>query len=294
MVQFTIIIPTYNREKQIISLLSSINTLSENTPPFEVIVVDDGSLPSLKIQKNKYNYSLTILSQENSGPARARNRGAEAAQGEFLIFIDDDCLPDTDWLTNYEEFCSENPALLLGGHILNGLEGNPYSHATQMLVDFLLESYSPQEHLGGFFPTSNMLVPRSMFLALKGFNPALYFGEDREFCYRWFLKGLNFAHVKGAKISHFHSLNFLSFLKLHFKYGSGTYHLRQLANKMQKPIPFSDINFYLQLIFSPFQKHTVPRGVLYALLLFCSQGANAFGIFTEYFKNSLLFRKSLT
>jgi len=294
MVQFTIIIPTYNREKQITSLLSGINILNENTPPFEVVVVDDGSLPPLKVQKSEYNYPLTLLCQENSGPAQARNTGAEIARGEFLVFIDDDCSPDADWLINYQKSCNKNPELLLGGYTSNGLEENPYSHTTQMLVDFLLDHYSPQEHLGGFFPTNNMLVPKLMFLALGGFNPSVYFGEDREFCYRWVLKGHNFAHVKGAKVSHSHSLNFLSFLKLHFRYGSGTYHFRRLANKIQKPIPYSGLKFYLQLIFSPFQQYTIPRGVLYALLLFCSHGANAVGIFFEYFKTSLLFRKRLT
>lgn len=284
MLKFTIIIPTYNREKQIISLLNQINSLSEKSPPFEVIVVDDGSLYPLNVQKNEYNYQITLLRQENSGPAKARNAGAEMARGEFLVFIDDDCMPDVDWLIQYEESCDKNPTSLLGGHTVNGLEGNQYSHTTQMLVDFLLDCYSPREYLGGFFSTNNMLVSRAMFRALEGFNPILSFGEDREFCYRWAVKGLSFIHVKGAKISHFHSLNFISFLKLHFKYGTGTYHFRRLASEnIQNPIPFSRPDFYLRLILSPFKRHEKQRAIVYTALLFGTQIANVSGVFAAWF-----------
>ena len=289
MVQFTIIIPTYNREKQITSLLASIDKLCKDSPSFEVIVVDDGSMQPVKAENNKYNYRLTVLRQDkNCGPAQARNEGARLASGEFLVFIDDDCLPDTRWLIHYQKLTIKYPESLLGGCTINGLKNNPYSEATQMLIDYLLENYSPQCHLGGFFPTNNMLVPRTMFLELGGFNPSLYFGEDREFCCRWALEKSTFVEAKTARVSHFHYLNFLSFLKLHFMYGSGTFHFRRLTLKnLKNHISYSMPNFYLRLISSPFEHYQNLKAVKYTLLLLCSQLANVSGFFAAWFSNSV-------
>ena len=277
--KFSVIIPTFNREHQLSKLLAAIGKLNADSPSFEVIVVDDGSVPALSVRKEVYEYPLAVIRQGNAGPAEARNKGAAKARGDYLIFIDDDCLPYPNWLMGFDEFCTKEHDLLLGGYTINGLENNLYSQATQHLVDFLFEHYHPCDHIGGFFPTNNMLVPRVLFHSLNGFNSSLRYGEDREFCYRWALKKQLFKTAPNAKILHCHELNFVSFLKLHFNYGSGSFHFRRLAaRKLYRPVPLSSYTFYLRLIFSPFKKTSMLQATALTVLLFCTQTANAFGM----------------
>ena len=98
---FSIIIPTFNRAVQLRNCLAAIAALDFPADNFEVIVVDDGSKSLSDAIVNKFSKSLKIslLSQKNSGPAAARNNGADRATGQFLVFTDDDCAPATDWLT---------------------------------------------------------------------------------------------------------------------------------------------------------------------------------------------------
>ena len=97
---FSIIIPTYNRPKQLVVCLESLADLEYPRDCFEVLVVDDGSEISLEpvIAPFHKRINLTLLKQTNAGPAAARNTGARQAKGDFLTFVDNDCKPASDWL----------------------------------------------------------------------------------------------------------------------------------------------------------------------------------------------------
>lgn len=88
----SVIIPLYNKEKYILSCLESLTV--QNYKELEVIVIDDGSTDSgvSLIENSSYlrQLNLKIIRQENSGPSSARNRGIEAATGEFILFLDAD------------------------------------------------------------------------------------------------------------------------------------------------------------------------------------------------------------
>ena len=87
----TVIIPTYNRYE---SLKQSLRALAEQDYPkdqFEVIVVDDGSKDNTaEIVHEPLPYPLKYIRQANQGATVARNRAADEARGELLVFLDDD------------------------------------------------------------------------------------------------------------------------------------------------------------------------------------------------------------
>ncbi len=144
---FSIIIPTYNRPQPLTNCLQSLANLDYPHNRLEVIVVDDGSKISLDtvVKPFQNQLNLTLISQTNAGPASARNRGANLAKGQYLGFTDDDCSLDPNWLSALENTFSKRPNALLGGKTINALSDNPYSTASQLLIDYIYD-YSRISH----------------------------------------------------------------------------------------------------------------------------------------------------
>lgn len=93
MPKVSIVIPVYNASQYLAECLESI--IRGRLKEIEVIAVDDGSTDnSLDILNNyKVKYGIKVLTQQNSGPAKARNAGLDVATGEFVGFVDSD-----DWV----------------------------------------------------------------------------------------------------------------------------------------------------------------------------------------------------
>jgi len=93
----SVIIPAYNASKTIRSCLQEIISQASSFD-CEVIVVDDGSKDETSlIIKNEFK-SVKLITQENAGPAKARNTGASVGSGDIIVFTDSDCVPDKGWL----------------------------------------------------------------------------------------------------------------------------------------------------------------------------------------------------
>lgn len=95
---FSIIIPLYNKEKEIRQTLESV--LLQNFHDFDVIVINDGSTDqSEKIVGTFTDERLKLITTLNQGVSKARNLGIENAKGEFLAFLD----ADDYWYPNHLE-----------------------------------------------------------------------------------------------------------------------------------------------------------------------------------------------
>ncbi len=194
---------------------------------FEVIVVIDGKG---KPRKEPLDYlkeflSLTILEQPHAGPAVARNTGAEVARGEFLSFLDDDCVPAADWLKRLADRVAASPDCAVGGSTVNVLRQNRYSAASQLLIDYLHSYYNADPLHSRFLASNNLAMPAKGFRLVGGFNPRypLAAAEDRELCRRWLDFGYGMIHEPRAIVYHAHALTFRSFWRQHFGYGCGAY-----------------------------------------------------------------------
>ncbi len=109
---FSVVIPTYERHKQLDTLIHCLQNQIERD--FEVVVVDQSQAPWSGAGEI-HGFPLVYFHSPVKGAVRARNNGAFLAQGEIVAFIDDDCLPAEDWLLNARSYFS-NPAVV-------GLEG---------------------------------------------------------------------------------------------------------------------------------------------------------------------------
>ena len=101
--KYSIIVPVYNRPDEVDELLQS---LTEQTlKDMEVIIVEDGSSQPCENIVHRYagKLQLRYYTKENSGPGQTRNFGAEHSQGEYLIFLDSDCVLPPDFLKRRAE-----------------------------------------------------------------------------------------------------------------------------------------------------------------------------------------------
>jgi len=86
----SIIIPVFNGERFLREAVESV--LAQKYSPVEIIIVDDGSTDSTATLARSFPETVRYLHQTNHGPAAARNRGIEQAQGDLIAFADADDL----------------------------------------------------------------------------------------------------------------------------------------------------------------------------------------------------------
>ena len=98
----SVVVPVYNAEKYIIKCLESLIAAKEQNK-LEIVVIDDGSTDnSLKIcrQFSADHSYLVVLTQQNSGPSVARNRGVKVATGDYLVFVDADDYVEPSYISD--------------------------------------------------------------------------------------------------------------------------------------------------------------------------------------------------
>jgi len=237
----SVVIPSYCRPAALGRCLAALAEQDFAPAQFEVIVVDDGSDPPLRDSVSGFGrrLSLTVLRQDNAGPGAARNRGAAAARGSLLAFTDDDCLPESGWLSALAEKHSENPTDLLGGPLRNHDSTNPYAEAAQLIVDSAYCFYSEHPESGRFFASNNMAVPASEFASVGGFDADFRIAsEDRDLCDRWLQSGRNLQFADGAVVRHDPHLHLGGFIRQFFNYGRGAYqfHRARKARHRNRPV----------------------------------------------------------
>ncbi len=284
--KFSVIIPTYQRLECLRDCLTGISANLAAKSDFEVIVVDDHSDddPSVVINSFKPEFNVNLLYQEkNQGPAAARNRGAGHARGDYLLFIDDDCIPCPEWLDTIGEHLNGSDSLAIGGNCLNELNKRVFSEAQQMMMDYLYAYYNSDPTNAQFCPTNNLAIPRKGFLQMGGFDTSFRkaAGEDRDFSARWLRTGADMRFITDAPVYHQHAMGLKEFFRMHYWYGRGARRFHHLeAEKVDKK-GLEPIGFYTGLIFFPFSQTTLMRAATISLLQLLSQVAHTFGYLRE-------------
>ena len=102
-VKYSVVIATHNRAQILEKCLSALANQTISKREYEIILTDDGSTDNTneivnRFIKNNPEVQMNYTYQENSGPAKARNRGIEYSKGELILFTDDDCIVPTNWI----------------------------------------------------------------------------------------------------------------------------------------------------------------------------------------------------
>ena len=283
---FSIIIPTYNRNVQLKSCLDSLTSLNYSSSNFEVIVVNDGGSKKLDnlLAPFKKHINVLAIDKNNGGPASARNAGAEIAKGDFLVFTDDDCQPDREWLMQLEERLRTNPNCLIGGKALNLFKDNIYSTASQIIIEVVYRYYNKNPEKCNFFSSNNIALSKRYFWEVGGFDEQFRTAEDRDLCNRWLNKGLIIKYANNALIYHANELNLFTFCKQYFNYGRGSYLFYNKVH-INSLVYFGNLlKFNLNprnLLVYPVPEHNIFRGLWLVILLILWQVTNSAGFIFE-------------
>jgi len=183
----SIVIPTYNRKETLQQTLKALFNQSYPKDKYEIIVVDDGSTDGTEemIDEliNKSPCKLKYLHQKNQGPAVARNNSIKSSEGKIILFTDDDCVPEIDWISKHVKWY-EKDIIGVGGLLISKnetlLDKMDYYRYKEQYVDRKLV-YNPI-----LLGTANCSYKREILAEVGGFDESFPFpgGEDGDLATR--------------------------------------------------------------------------------------------------------------
>jgi glycosyltransferase involved in cell wall biosynthesis len=171
--QVTVLITTFNGEHFIADAINS--ALRQTYRPFEILVIDDGSSDGVASVVRGFK-GVQYVYQENQGVSVARNTGLALARGDVIAYLDHDDIWAPNMLAIHASYLSAHPEIAC-----------TVASGRNRYMDGSLGS-------GPAYPCFGSLVMRrSMFAVVGGFDPAMVRAEDIEWVMRLGEAGLRFA-----------------------------------------------------------------------------------------------------
>ena len=215
----SVIIPAFNAEKTIAQVIESV--LKQSIPLEEIILVDDGSKD--KTVEICSRYPVKIIANENkSGAGNARNRGAQAAKGEIIAFLDSDVALEDDALERLIiPFKDPNIAAALGNYSHN-IRGMNFASAYKQLYLYYTYEQNGGGELRNQFWTALGAVRRDVLIDCGGFREDFSGAgfEDIDLGVRLTRGGYRIKHAPGAYGRHLRIFTFLSLIANDYRKGT--------------------------------------------------------------------------
>lgn len=176
----SVIVPALNEARVIGQCLGALARQSLARGAFEVILVDNGSSDeTLEIARRfQASLNLTVLEKRDVHISALRNHGAAAARGEFLAFLDADCIAPPDWLSQAADRLSAPGAGVVGAHYAIPPASSWVARA------WYEDLRTVKQGRVSYVPAGCLLVSRELFFEVGGFDESIQTSEDCEFCQR--------------------------------------------------------------------------------------------------------------
>ena len=220
---FSIIIPVYNRPDEIDELLESLVVQDYNSP-FEIVIIEDGSIIDCKNVIEKYSDKLNIsyFFKPNSGPGDSRNFGMSRAKGNYFIIFDSDCIIPKNYLSEVDLALKNNFIDCFGGpdKALDSFSD------VQKAINFTMTSFlttggirGGSEKIDKFQPRSfNMGISKRAFEASNGFGN-IHPGEDPDLSIRLWKMNFETRLISSAYVYHKRRIDWKKFYNQVSKFG---------------------------------------------------------------------------
>lgn len=211
-IDVSVVVPTYNRTEALLETLAALARVDYPADRWEVILVDDGSTDGAPEAVKKWSLTqpglpLLCLSQDNAGPAAARNRGARAARGSLLIFIDNDILVAPDFVRAHIATHQGHSGAWVLGRIRHPalLRVTPFGRYRDARWESFHDSHDGTmvEETDGM-SAANVSIPASDFAQLGGFDEdfSIASSEDWDLGFRGRHSGARVFYNPGIVVLH--------------------------------------------------------------------------------------------
>lgn len=220
----TVIIPTHRRPDSLARVLAALDVQTLPAGSYEVIVVCDGTDdPSIaRLSSQDHDFVLRVLTQRQSGPAAARNRGLSAATGEYIVFVDDDVVPLPDFLELHLAAHRSGDRLVVIGPLVNsGVSSEPWIAWEWETLRRQYAAISAAKWAATWrqFHTGNASAPKELLLSAGGFDLRFKRAEDIELGLRLSEAGARFKLLPSVGALHFARRSFSSWIGIGYAYG---------------------------------------------------------------------------
>ncbi|MCC5937060.1 MAG: glycosyltransferase [Lunatimonas sp.] len=251
---FSVIIPVFNRPKELMALLDSLS--GQCYRDFEVIVVDDGSdiTCEAEVLSLQDSMNLTYVYQQNSGQGFARNKGMHQANGNFFIFLDSDCILPTDYLSKVAEAVNVKGLDAFGGPDRARDDFNPLQQA----MNYSMTSFWTTGGIRGKMKDPakyqargyNMGFSREVFEEVGGFRDANR-AEDIEISLRIKKAGFRLELVQEAWVYHHRKSTLWGFAKQSHQFGRNRIHVNRLHPGAMQLVHLLPLFFLIGMLMLP-------------------------------------------
>lgn len=201
----SVVIPTHNRPEKLRETVEKLRLQNFPKNNYEIVVVDDGSTPPVKFDEDFIiSPTVRIVRLEGEERSVARNTGAREANGELVIFIDDDIWTKPDFIESHWQAHQEFSDLLAIGEILlpDNSQNTPFGRFRQRLEKDGIPRKRGLVAEKNFCAAGNASIKRELFLQLGGFDTTISSSEDQDFALRHTAQNGKIAFLPEASTIH--------------------------------------------------------------------------------------------
>lgn len=246
--RFSVVVPVYNRPKEIGELLESL--LHQDYSDIEIIIVEDGSSLTAEALAKQYQDRLNIryYYQDNKGQGFARNFGMEQAKGDYFVLFDSDCIIPPHYFSTLKKAVLERALDAHGGPDAAAQDFSIFQKA----INFSMTSLWTTGGIRGKLKDPakyqargyNMGMSRAVFQATGGFvDPNR--GEDIELSIRIKQMGYRLELIEEAYVYHKRRNTLRSFFAQSFSFGRNRINVSRYHPGSVKPVHLLPLIFLL-------------------------------------------------
>ena len=219
---YSVVLPTFGRPGDVDEFLDSLTR--QEYKNFEIIIVDATLNDIVKVVADKYpeKLNLSFIHKKGLGISESRNLGVEHSKGDYVVFIDSDCVIPSTYFTEIEKYLKDNRVDAFGGPDAASEDFT----LSQKAINYVMTSFFTtggirgkakrisRFELRGF----NMGIARKAFDAIGGYS-GMKVAEDIDLSMRLHKAGFKTALIPKAYVYHKRKTNLYKFFVQMFMYG---------------------------------------------------------------------------